>query len=239
MKKLILVLVAVAALAVPAAASAHHGHGHAFLGIRISGHGNGRAAFGVKFAAVQHGTQLGLFAHAAKQGNDGDDDDDTATQSTAVFEKLVGTGASFGSDSATASGTISGRPLEGGTFSTTLTTDWSQQTANAKGGNCAPATATLSLVDATSSANTLGTTVTGKTCSVGTNDRNIAYVFFGQATVAGATGTLSSVSGTGRVLLVQSTTGVVKGFEFAGFKGGEQHSFVRLAVSDEHHCGGH
>ena len=155
-----------------------------------------------------------------------------------MFEKLTGTGTSFGTGSATASGSIAGKPLAGGTYSATVTTDWSHAADNGHGGSCAPATATLALVDSASSANTLSESVTGKTCAVASNDRNIAYVFRGASTVTGAAGTLAGVSGAGRVLLVEKTDGTVDGFAFAGFRGAIEHAFVSYAKHDAKGCDG-
>ncbi len=227
MKKPIFALLAAAALAAPATAAAH-GRGH---------HGRRHAAG--HFAAVRHGVALGLVERSARD-NDGDDDASRATATAGVFEKLTGTGTSFGTGSATASGSIAGKPLAGGTYSATVTTDWSHAADNGHGGSCAPATATLALVDSASSANTLSESVTGKTCAVASNDRNIAYVFRGASTVTGAAGTLAGVSGAGRVLLVEKTDGTVDGFAFAGFRGAIEHAFVSYAKHDAKGCdGGH
>lgn len=212
MKKLLLALAAAAALALPTAASAHHRHG-----------------FGLQFTAVEQGMKLGWFGHS---GND------EFHSGSAAFEKLSGTGSSFAASAATASGTIAGRPLTSGTFSASLSTDWTKATANEHGGSCAPSTATLSMTDSSSSANTLGTSVTGMTCSVASNPLGVVDVFFGQANVTSATGTLSSISGDGRVLLAQKTDGTVTGFAFVGFHGGLEHTLVASAAHDEHHCDG-
>jgi hypothetical protein len=155
-----------------------------------------------------------------------------------VFERLRGTGTDFSSDSATASGSVAGRLLDGGSFAATISTDWSSATANKHGGSCASATGTLSLTGSSSS-DTLDTSSTGVTCTVGSNPWNIAAVYFGKATVTGATGALANVSGKGRVLLVEKTDGTVKGFAFAGFKGSTGQQLGSFARSDAQHCGGH
>jgi hypothetical protein len=154
-----------------------------------------------------------------------------------VFERLRGTGTDFSADSATASGTIAGRLLDGGSFAATISTDWSNATANKHGGSCAPATSTLSLTGSSSS-DTLDTSGTGVTCTVGSNPWNVAAVYFGKASVTAATGALANVSGKGRLLLVEKTDGTVRGFTFAGFKGSTAQQFGSFARSDAQHCGG-
>jgi len=155
----------------------------------------------------------------------------------AVFERLQGTGTDFSADSATASGSVAGRLLDGGSFAATISTDWSSATANKHGGSCAPATGTLSLTGSSSS-DTLDTSSTGVTCTVGSNPWNVAAVYFGKANVTGATGALANVSGKGRVLLVEKTDGTVRGFTFAGFKGSTGQQLGADARSDAQHCGG-
>ncbi len=155
----------------------------------------------------------------------------------AVFESLQGSGTDFSAASATSTGTIAGRPLHDGSFAATISTDWSKATANKHGGSCAPATGTLSLTGSSSS-DTLDTSGAGVTCSVGSNPRNIAAVYFGRAKVTAATGAVAKVSGRGWVLLVEKTDGTVKGFAFAGFRGGVGRHLAALSRLDAHHCGG-
>ncbi|HET7573032.1 MAG TPA: hypothetical protein VFJ77_10255 [Gaiellaceae bacterium] len=235
MKKLILPLVAVAALATAGSASAWHGHGHAHL---------------LRFATVQHGLKLGLFAHAGMKGDwgarhardddqgDNDEDDQQTASTGGVFEKLTGTGSSLGLTTASSSGTTSGTPMASGTYAASVATAWANAVKNADGTTCAPATATITLTDSSSSANAVGATVSGWTCSVPDNSKDIADVFFGKADVSSATGTLSGVTGFGRVLLVQKTDGTETGFAFLGFHGFREHSLATFAARDFHHCGG-
>src|SRR5258706_80713 len=74
----------------------------------------------------------------------------------ALFAKLSGTGTSFGGSSSTASGQIvAGHVLSSGTFTASVTTDWTQSTT--KTGEhgtlvCAPASLSLTLTDSASSA---------------------------------------------------------------------------------------
>jgi len=222
MRKLMLVLFATAALAIPAVASAHDpGHG--------SGHLD-KTKSGIRFSAVQHGVQLGFFKHAGQKN---------WNATSGVFEKLAGTGSSFSSAASTASGTVSGRPLAGGTYSAAITTDWSKATDKKDGRSCAPATAALTLTDSSSPANSLAASVKGKTCSVGSNSLNIAYVFVGSSSVTGATGTLSTVTGGGRVLLVEKAGGTVSGFAFSGFRGIHEKEFASYTTKDAvHSCSG-
>ena len=154
-----------------------------------------------------------------------------------VFEKLDGTGSSLDAGTSSASGAIHGRPLQDGTFAASLSADWSKATANRHGGSCAPATGTLTLSD--SSGDTLDTSLTGVSCTVGSNPWNVAGVFFGKAQVTSATGTLSSVTGYGRVLLVEKTDGTVEGFAFAGFRRWHERRLAGIAKGDAHRCGWH
>jgi|SRR5581483_2761029 len=154
-----------------------------------------------------------------------------------VFERLAGTGAGFHTDSADASGSIAGHPLDGGGFAVSLSPDWSKAFANRHGGSCAPTAGTLSLSGADSS-NAVASSVHGLTCTVGSNSRDVAAVFFGMTRVTNASGTLSSVSGYGRVLLVEKTDGTVTGFAFAGFGPRVERRLAAFARDDAQHCGG-
>jgi hypothetical protein len=159
---------------------------------------------------------------------------DWAGSGAGVVEKLRGSGSSFAAGTASANGSIVRGTLDSGSFTAALATDWSQAKSNDHGGSCAPATGTLSLGDSSSA---LGTSLKGVTCTVGSNPRNVAAVFFGKADVTTATGSLSKVTGGGRVLLVEKTDGTVKGFEFAGFKGWHERSLAGYSKDDAHDCG--
>jgi len=161
MRKLILPLAAAAALAAPTSALAwgsHHGH-----------HGKSHAGgVGVSFAVN------------AKAGSDQDNANDGHAQSNATFEKLSGTGTSFGGTTATATGSIvksSDHP--NGHFSVSLASTWPSATTKSFNGgsvSCAPATASVTLSNGTTST----TSYTGKTCSW-TADGTTKYVFLGKA----------------------------------------------------------
>lgn len=240
MKKLILPLVAVAALASAGSAAAWRGHGHEHALLR--------------FTTVQKGLRLGLFAHAGVkhgwmfgtndngQTNQGDNDADDQQQTTppagGVFEKLTGTGDSLGLTSASSSGTTAGTPIASGTYSASIATVWASAVKNANGSTCAPATATITLTDSSASTNSVGATVSGWTCSLPTNSQGIADVFFGKADVSSANGTLSGVSGFGRVLIAQKTDGTESGFAFLGFRGFRENTLASFAAHDFHSCGG-
>lgn len=160
MLKLFVAVLAAAALAAPAAAFAHDGQGHTF----------GEAHVRANLASLRLGVRLGWWMHGTQ------------------FAKLSGTGTSFGSDSATASGTVVGGNLasSGTAFSATLATTWSSAQSKTwvdnDGDNddgtvtvsCAPATASVTI--GSSSAETL----TGKTCSWTRNGTTL-YGFGGVA----------------------------------------------------------
>lgn len=138
---------------------------------------------------------------------------------SAQLAKLTGTGTSFGSSAATASGAVAGADaLATGTFSATLNTDWSASTTKTsdRGAlSCAPATATLSVVGATTT-NTVSSALTGKTCAFTKTDSSVVRMFFGKGTVTAA-GTLAALNGsTGKAFLFQKADGTVSGGAFAG-----------------------
>lgn len=162
-----------------------------------------------------------------------------------LFAKLSGTGTSFSSNSATASGTIvSGSVLSAGTFNASLTTDWSKaETKNTEHGtlSCAPSSVALTLVDSASSSNTATSTVTGKTCSFTKSDGTVVRGFFGKGSVTGA-GTLGSLAGMERVFLMQKADGTVHGAAFAGFGAVLGAQFTAREHTAEHQdgdCAGH
>jgi hypothetical protein len=137
----------------------------------------------------------------------------------AALAKLTGTGTSFGGATATASGVAKGDALGTGTFSATLSTNWSAATTKTSDHgtlSCAPSTATLSLVGATA-ANTLSSSaLTGKTCAWTKSGGTTVRMFFGKGTVAAA-GTLASLNGlSGKAFLLQKADGTVTGGAFAG-----------------------
>jgi hypothetical protein len=208
MKKLLLGLLVVVVLGTGTVASASANHGRG---------GKSGRPHGMHFKTVG-------FSNRAGRGG--------------VFEKLSGTGSAFSGPTASASGASSGHKLGTGTFSWSISTDWSKAVANRHGGSCAPATGTLSLVGSDTS-DTLDASLQGLTCTVGSNSWNIAGVFFGGAKVTSASGALSSITGRGRLLLVEQTDGTVKGFAFAGFRGRAGHALDRFAGQDARHCGGH
>jgi len=105
-----------------------------------------------------------------------------------TFAKLSGTGSSFGGTTAPASGSIvAGNDHPNGHFSVSLSTTWSSATTktwtdsdgDADDGtyavSCAPATASLTLSNGSTSTSSL----TGKTCSLTVNGTVKGYGFFG------------------------------------------------------------
>jgi len=137
---------------------------------------------------------------------------------------LTGTGTSFGSATATASGTVKGTDaLPTGTFSATLSTNWAAATTKTSDHgslSCAPATATLS-VTGTVTTNTASSSLTGKTCAFTKSDGTVVHAFFGNGTVTAA-GTLAALNGqTGKAFLFQKADGTVSGGLFAGKNEGQ------------------
>jgi hypothetical protein len=153
MRKLLIALVAAAAFAAPASAIACRSH-----------HGSAR---------------LTSFTH--RQGG-GDHDNGV------LFAKVTGTGTSFGGGTATASGSSVGNNNQTGTWSASLSTTWSSATPKTwthdDGDNdgddgtftvsCAPATASLTLTNGSTTTSSL----TGKTCSWTANGTT-TYAFIG------------------------------------------------------------
>src|SRR4051812_13903988 len=135
----------------------------------------------------------------------------------ALFAKLSGTGTSFAGTSATASGAIAmSDKLGAGTFSASLTTDWSKATTRTGDRGtltCAPSSAALTLTGATAS-NTLTGTLAGKTCKWTPTSGSAVSAFFGRGTVTGA-GTAADLTGkTGKAFLVEKSDGSVRGAVF-------------------------
>lgn len=174
MKKLLLPLVVAFALAGPTAVLACDGSHH---------HSGVRAAFFTLRSGDRGGDFNGLFA------------------------KLSGTGSSFGDASSTATGSIvAGNDHQNGHFNVSISTNWSQaqsKTFTEQDGdtvtiNCAPATASSTLSNgSTSTAN-----LSGKTCSK-TENGQTKYGFFGR-----------SSDGKTHLFLKEDGT-AVKGFEFS------------------------
>lgn len=184
-------------------------------------------------AAIALAIPAGAFAH------DGNGDKGHDANSAQHFNKghhfgwshhhsalgaLTGTGTSFGSATATASGTVKGvDPASASTFAATVNTNWAASTTKTfdKGAlSCAPATATLTLTGSTTS-NTLSSALTGQTCAWTKTDGTIVRTFFGKGTSTGA-GTLASLTGdTGKAFLFQKDDGTVSGAAFAGKHDGE------------------
>ena len=143
----------------------------------------------------------------------------------AALAKLTGTGTSFGSATATASGTLAGGgdKLASGTFSVSLTNDVAHATTKTSDRGtltCEPATASLTLTDSASSANKVTAALTGKTCSwTKTGSTDTVRAFFGRGAATGV-GTLAGLTGTtAKTFLMQKADGSVKGSVFAGQRG--------------------
>jgi hypothetical protein len=156
---------------------------------------------------------------------------------SAQLAKLTGTGTSFAGGTATASGTVAGADaLSTGTFSATLSTNWSASTTKTsdRGSlSCAPATATLSVVGAAIT-NTVSSSLTGKTCAFTKTDNTVVRMFFGKGTVTAA-GTLAALNGsTGKAFLFQKADGTVGGAAFAGMQSKSDNSSLSLFSVRQH-----
>src|SRR6266852_7183708 len=128
-----------------------------------------------------------------------------------LFAKLAGTNATtFAATSSTVSGSVvAGDPLERGTFSASLSTNWAAATTKTTDRgtlSCAPATLTLTLTAATSAANTETSTLAERTCTFTRRDGTVFRGFFGRGTATGA-GTLSGLTGMERAFLTQRNDG--------------------------------
>ena len=157
---------------------------------------------------------------------------------SAQLAKLTGTGTSFAGGAATASGTVAGADaLATGTFSANLSTNWSASTTKTSDHgslSCAPATATLSIVGATTT-NAVSSALTGKTCAFTKTDGTIVHMFFGKGTVTAA-GTLASLTGTtGKAFLFQKADGTVTGAAFAGMRNSENLSLFSVRQHNAAH----
>jgi hypothetical protein len=158
-----------------------------------------------------------------------------------MLAKVSGTGTSFGGATATATGSVVGaNALSTGTFSATLSTNWSAATTKTSEHgtlSCAPSTATLSLVGATTT-NTLSSPLTGKTCAWTKSDGSTVRAFFGKGTVTAA-GTLAALNGqTGKAFLFQKADGTVKGGVFAGMHTDQRLSTFSVREHDAAHATG-
>ena len=156
---------------------------------------------------------------------------------------LTGTGTSFGGATATASGTLVSRSdkLATGTFSLSLTSDLSKVTTKTFGRGtltCAPATASLTLTDGASAANTATGALAGNTCSwTKTGSTDTVRSFFGRGKATGA-GTLAGLTGkTAKAFIVQKADGTVKGAVFAGRGGERSLSFTKSERQAKHASG--
>lgn len=147
---------------------------------------------------------------------------------SAQLAKLTGTGTSFAGSSATASGAVAGvDALSTGTFSASLSTNWAASTTKTsdRGAlSCAPATATLSIVGATTT-NTLSSSLTGKTCTWTKTDGTAVSMFFGHGTVVGAGALVSLNDAMGKAFLFEKADGTVTGSAFAGKHNSDNLSF--------------
>lgn len=137
-----------------------------------------------------------------------------------LFARLTGTGTDLaGATTATANGSIASSTLGTGTFAATITTDWtSAKTWTGRKGtsSCAPATASLTLVGATTT-NTTVADLTGKTCrwTPAGSTAAAGAMFIGKdASVTGA-GSVASLTGRTEKAFLWERNGTVEGAVFA------------------------
>jgi hypothetical protein len=154
--------------------------------------------------------------------------------------KLKGSASGLATSSGSATGDITaGKPLSDGTFTISISTDWSKAKSG-KHGSCAPSTGTLSLAG-TDTSNSITATLRGVTCTVTDSSHNIDAVFAAHATVTGSTGTATKVTGHGRVFLAEKTDGTAAGkasFGHGHRRHGHRHYAHRhhAQSGDPHHC---
>lgn len=158
-----------------------------------------------------------------------------------LFAKLSGTNATtFAASSSTVSGSVvAGDPLERGTFSASLSTNWAAATTKTSDRgtlSCAPATLTLTLTAATSAANTETSTLAGRTCTFTRRDGTVFRGFFGRGIATGA-GTLSGLTGMERAFFTQKNDGSVRGMVFAGLSADFGRAFMASQRLAEHLIG--
>ena len=102
-------------------------------------------------------------------------------------------------------GTITGSPIVAGTFTSTLTIFYTQNTVGQPGyAFCAPASGTATLVDGANSANTITKNEAGQVCASSFGSGG-SYTFIGNYTITGGTGIYSGATGTGTVNTFQPT----------------------------------
>lgn len=163
-----------------------------------------------------------------------------------MLAKVSGTGTSFASASATASGKATGMMNVTGTFSASISSDWTKaETHTGMGGtlSCAPATGTLTVTGAATT-DTAKASLTGKTCKWTPTSGSAVSAFFGRGTTTGA-GALASLTGsTEKAFLMQKSDGTVAGAVFAGMHSMMSGMFASEFAAREHaaanttgHCG--
>jgi hypothetical protein len=157
------------------------------------------AALALPAAAFAHGGHHGGWHRGWTQASAGFfAAKDKDSHSASGFTKLTGAGSTFGAATSTVSGTVA----PSGTFSATLTTNWStamSKTFTLGTVSCASATASLTL-----SGSTTPDSFTGKTCSWTPAGGTAVYGFFG------------TDSNGMRLVLKQAPSGAVAGVAFGG-----------------------
>ncbi|MGH9917690.1 MAG: hypothetical protein ACRD6W_02275, partial [Nitrososphaerales archaeon] len=93
-------------------------------------------------------------------------------------------------------GTARTTPFGSGSFTTTLTIEWSANYSTGKGGFCAPATGSSVL---NSPRGQLDLQNTGTICEVGKTAIIVPHVFFGTFTITGGTRSEAKATGSGHV----------------------------------------
>jgi hypothetical protein len=93
-------------------------------------------------------------------------------------------------------GTITGTPIQQGTYTSTLTIDYASASSNGQGGFCAPASGTATLFGPNGS---ITKNESGTVCEVGPTGNNVEHTFNGTYTITGGTGAYAGASGSGSV----------------------------------------
>jgi hypothetical protein len=226
MKKLLLPVLAAVALAVPAGAFASGGHPVKIVVKAAKVHVKRVPITAVRFIVVEQAQRMHLFVRH------------NAIVQNGMIEKLAGTASNLANSSATVSGTAAGAPVANGTFSATVNTDWTKTSFVRNGHSCSPSTGSVQVTDSSDSANTLTANYTGNTCLVAQMPSSqpstpfVTNVLFGRTNVTSAGGDLSAVKASGHIVIVQFSDGTVKGYTFAGFRGGAAARLRWLAMHE-------
>jgi hypothetical protein len=163
------------------------------------------AAFAALFGSNHNGRNAYgkcVSAHArAKHGNRAFSLRKVTVAATGTVTNAGAPGCQFTPSGCTLTSTGNLNGIVGGTYSSTLTTLWTQATPNGHGGFCAPAAG-----DTTLTLPGLGTLTkheSGTVCEVGVTGVNVAHTFAGSFAVTSGTGIFAGATGSGTATFTQ------------------------------------